>query len=56
MNIPDARKALYVRMDPAIKARIMVQAKRLNVSIACLTKMAMIKFVEEEERIEAGRQ
>jgi predicted DNA-binding protein len=52
----DSNKVLYVRMDSHLKDRINDQCKRLNITQAAFTKMAIVKFLEEEEKIQAINQ
>jgi hypothetical protein len=40
---------MYVRLPSAIQERLVVQASRLCCSASQLTRMAIIKFLEEEE-------
>jgi predicted DNA-binding protein len=44
---------LYIRMDAELKERLLVQCDRLKISQAAITKMALVRFLEEEEQIEA---
>lgn len=46
---------IYIRLDKALKARIVHQCKRLNLTQNGFAKMALSKLVEEEEQIEASR-
>lgn len=43
---------LYVKLEPALKGRIMHQCDRLGSTQAALTKMALVRFLEEEEGLE----
>jgi hypothetical protein len=55
-DLPSWSKApVYVRMDPQLKMRLVAQCRRLNLSQAGLVKMAMVRFLEEEEQVEANR-
>jgi len=45
--------SLFLDVSPALKKRIVHQCERLCISQAALTKMALVKFLEEEEQIEA---
>jgi len=47
------RAPLYVMLDSGLKDRVIEQCARLNISQAAFTKMAIVRFVEEEERFQA---
>ncbi len=42
-------KMIFVRLPPAIRERLDYQAKRLCTSMNMMVRMALIKFLEEEE-------
>lgn len=45
-------KPLYIRLENSLKSRVQAQCDRLSVSQAALTKMALVRFLEEEEMME----
>jgi antitoxin component of RelBE/YafQ-DinJ toxin-antitoxin module len=47
-----AKVILYVQLDDHVKARIMRQCERLGLTQAGLTKQALVKFLEEEEKVQ----
>jgi predicted transcriptional regulator len=49
---PEKPKPLFIRIEDHLKQRLMAQAKRLNISQSAAMKMALVKFLEEEELIE----
>lgn len=48
-------KTVYVRVDSHLKQRLRAQCVRLNITEAAIVKMALVKFIEEEEQIEADK-
>jgi antitoxin component of RelBE/YafQ-DinJ toxin-antitoxin module len=48
----ETTKPLYIRLDNFLKARVVAQCDRLGVSQAAITKMALTRFLEEEEKLE----
>lgn len=51
MAIADS-KPLYLRLEPELKHRLEVQCNRLAMSQSAVTRMALVKFLEEEELIQ----
>ena len=48
-----AKAILHIQMDEHLKVRMTCQCDRLGISQAALTKQALVKFLEEEEQIQA---
>lgn len=48
----DYTKPLFIRLENHLKARLISQCERLNISQAALVKMALVRFLEEEETIQ----
>lgn len=46
-------KAFVIRLDPGLKRRIVTQCERLNITQSSFVKMAIVRFVEEEEKNQA---
>lgn len=46
-------KPIYIRLDVGLKRRVVEQCERLNISQSAFTKMAIVRFVEEEEKNQA---
>jgi predicted transcriptional regulator len=42
-------KAILIRMDPELHIRISHQAKRLQMDKSAIVRMALVKFLEEQE-------
>lgn len=51
--IVPTKKGTLIRMEDHLKSRLMHQCERLQVSQNALIKQAIVKFLEEEEKIEA---
>lgn len=43
-------RPLYLMLDLGLKRRLLAQCDRLCISQAAFTKMAIVQFVEEEEK------
>lgn len=41
---------LFLQATPALKDRIMVQCKRLGMTQSALIRMALVRYLEEEEK------
>lgn len=54
-NVKEKKQPLYIRLEGPLKARMLHQVHRLNISQNTLAKMALVKLLEEEEQIEAAR-
>lgn len=48
------KKPLYVKLEGPLKLRLIQQCVRLNISQASATKQSLIKWLEEEEKIQAN--
>jgi hypothetical protein len=44
---------LFIRIDNNLKARLLAQCERLNISQAAVTKMAIVRFLEEQENFQS---
>lgn len=44
--------ATFLRIEPVLKMRLLEQVDRLGLSQAAIIKMALTRFLEEEEKIQ----
>jgi hypothetical protein len=51
-TLAERTKPLYIRLDNFLKKRVVAQCERLGISQAAITKMALTRFLEEEEKLE----
>lgn len=47
------KAGFYMRMETPLKMRMIHQCERLNICQAAMMKQALVKYLEEEEKIEA---